>query len=714
MVPGEHKGFGSAPEEAKRRAEELTDSLRYHNHRYYVLNQPQITDAEYDSLYRELASLEAQYPQLQRPDSPTQRVGAEPLEGFENVAHLAPKLSLDNATSAEDLQSFHRRVTTRLKAQAEADAEEAGAEVVDIEPRYVAELKIDGLTVVLRYRNGLLETGATRGDGVIGEDITVNLRTIKSIPLRLRSSAGFTIPALLEVRGEAYMPKAAFAQLNHRREQDGKEPFANPRNAAAGSLRQLDPQITARRPLDCFVYEISFMEAGAAAGPGAEEGLWQPQTHSEALDALAAWGFKLNPETSRDLDLSGVASLCAQWEERRHQLDYDIDGVVIKVNSLQQQELLGATAKSPRWAVAYKFQAEQAVTKVLRIDVQVGRTGALTPVAILEPVRVAGSTVSRASLHNEDILREKDVREGDTVVIHKAGDIIPEVVRVLKEERDGSEEPFQMPATCPICGSPARREEGEAAVRCTGGTVCRAQQGEAIIHFASRAGMDIEGLGPSIVLQLQEAGLVEDAGDLYSLTGAEGREKLLALERIGEKSAANLSEAIDKSKEQPLRKLLHALGPRFVGGRVSSILAQEYRSLDALMAASPEELEAVPEIGEKIAASVVQFFQHPHTKEVVRKLREARVNFQEDSPTTRPRADMEGRRFVFTGALERLTRGEAKSLVEDRGGRATSSVSKNTDYVVVGADPGSKRDRALELGITVLTEEQFLTLMRGE
>jgi len=662
-----------APEKIRIRAEELRKEINHHNYLYHVLDRPQITDAQFDALMKELLELEQTYPELVTPDSPTQRVGGKPREGFNTVTHRVPMLSLGNAFEEQELRDFDRRVKSAFPG-----------EKVD----YVAELKIDGLAVSLFYENGLFVQGATRGDGETGEEITANLKTIPSIPLRLKDDV------TLEVRGEVYMPKSAFAELNKAREEAGKPLFANPRNAAAGSLRQLDPAVTASRHLSIFVYGVGY------AGTG------NFKTHYQLLDFLIEQGFRVNPHFQLCAGIQEVISYCQIWKEKRFDLQYTIDGMVIKVNSFNQQSRLGATLKNPRWAIAFKFPPEEAVTKVTDIILRVGRTGVLTPTAILEPVRIAGTTVSKATLHNEDFIAEKDIRIGDHVVIHKAGDIIPEVVKVEKDKRTGNEKPFQMPAECPVCGAAAIRQEGEAATRCTG-AACPAQVREGLIHFASRGAMDITGLGPAIINQLVDAGLVKDVADLYRLR----KEDLLKLERMGEKSTQNLLEAIDNSRHNPLYRLIFGLGIRHVGERAAKLLADKFGSMEELMAASEDEIMAIPEIGPTIAKSVTTFFAQEQNRELVRKLKRAGVNMQlrKDKKSG---LHLEGKTFVLTGTLQGYTRTEAKEKIESLGGKVTSSVSKKTDYVVAGENPGSKYEKARKLGITILDEAEFNTLLK--
>jgi len=688
----------------------LREAINAHNYRYHVLDAPVIGDAEFDEFLRRLRELEDAYPDLVTPDSPSRRVGGKPLVAFGAVAHSVPMLSLGNAFSEEELRAFDRRVRGLLPGE---------------DVSYVTELKIDGLSVALRYENGLFVQGSTRGDGTSGEDITENLRRVKSIPLRLGvglsgSPRPASLPAaaggVFEARGEIYMPIPEFEALNRRREAAGEPAFANPRNAAAGSVRQLDPAVTAGRSLDSFLYVVIQVQGRPPADT----------THQDGLALLRDLGFKVNPEARPAGSLDEVIAFCDIWREKRGGLRYEIDGVVVKVNSLDQQRRLGATSSAPRWAIAFKFPAEQGVTRVRGIAVSVGRTGAVTPLAELEPVRLAGSTVSRASLHNADYVRDKDIRIGDWAVVQKAGDVIPEIVRILPERRTGEEREFRMPETCPVCGSKVVREEGEAAHRCTASLTCPAQRAEGLLHFASRLGLDIEGLGPAVVLQLLESGLVTDVADLYSL--AARKDELIALERLADKSASNLLAAIERSKGRPLHRLLCALGVRYVGGRVSRVLARHFGTLDALMTAREDDLVAVPEVGEKIAASVAGFFAEPRNQEIVEKLRRAGVNLREPGgprvgapsslfdtpvPAPAPASPLAGKIFVFTGTLLTLQRREAEELVESLGGRAASSVSARTDYLVAGREAGSKLDRARELGVKVLTEEDFRTLLEG-
>ncbi len=650
---------------AQKRLEELRREINRHNWLYHTQDAPEISDAQYDQLMRELLELEEQYPELITPDSPSQRVGGQILEGFTPVVHPAPMLSLDNAFSPEDLRAFSARLHRLL----------------GVRPAYVVELKIDGLAVALEYRDGVFVQGATRGDGSVGEDITANLRTIRTLPLRL------TEPVSIRVRGEAFMPRPAFEALNKVREEQGQPLFANPRNAAAGSLRQLDPRIAASRQLDLFVYTL---EQAQAHG----------DSHWQAMNWLEELGFKVNPQRRRFEDIEEVIEYVETWQVKRAELPYATDGMVIKVDDLALQARAGSTAKSPRWAIAWKFPAEQGRSRILDITLNVGRTGAITPTAELEPVQLAGTTVSRASLHNEDYIRDKDIRIGDLVLVQKAGDIIPEIVASLKDKRDGSERIWQPPAQCPACGSDSVRVEGEAVRRCPNPS-CPAQIRERVIHYASRGAMDIDGLGPAVVDALFRAGLIEDVADLYALKA----EEIAKLERMGEKSAANLVAAIEETKKRPLERLLFGLGIRFVGAKAAKLLAQHFGSIEALQAASQEELMAVPEIGEKIAESVVRELADADMRNLIRRLQQAGVN------TTQPKraggGPLEGKTFVLTGTLDSLTREEAKALIEERGGKVAGSVSAKTDYVVAGEKAGSKLERARQLGIKILNEKEF-------
>ncbi|MHB9094370.1 MAG: NAD-dependent DNA ligase LigA [Eubacteriales bacterium] len=652
----------------------LVDTINEHNYNYYVLDNPQISDTEFDSLMKQLVALEEAFPELSSPDSPTQRVGGAPAAGFTTVTHLAPLLSLGNAFNEQNLRDFDRRVKGGLSGE---------------QVEYIVELKIDGLAISLLYENGLLVRGATRGDGEVGEDITGNLKTINSIPLRIQRPV-----ALLEVRGEAFMPKKEFARLNEEREEAGEQTFANPRNAAAGSLRQLDPRVTSSRALDAFLYGIGQARGLDVTG------------HIEGLNELKSLGFKVNPQIKAFSNIEDVIDYCQEWAEKRHNLPYEIDGMVVKVNDLGQQAALGATSKSPRWAMAYKFPAEEAETVVRDIYVRVGRTGVLTPTASLKPVKVAGSTVSSATAHNEDIIREKDIRIGDHVIIHKAGDVIPEIVRVLPDKRIGSERVFSMPALCPVCGMGVQRVAGEVAVRCPNGK-CPGREREGIIHFVSRDAMDIAGLGPSVVTALLEAGLINDPADLYYLK----YEDIVNLERMGKKSSENLLQAIEKSKSNSLAQLIFALGIRLVGERAGKILAAHFGTMENLQAATVEELTAIPEIGPKMADSIVLYFKEPVNLLLLERLRVAGVNMIQAAPETGDRP-LQDKQFVLTGGLSRYSRKEAQEMIEKLGGKVSSSVSKKTDYVLAGEDPGSKLDKAQALGVKIIGEEEFEEMVR--
>ncbi|GAA4725650.1 NAD-dependent DNA ligase LigA [Brevibacillus fulvus] len=662
---------------AEQRIDELRQQIEKHNRLYYVEDNPQITDQEYDQLMRELQDLENLYPDLVTPDSPTQRVGGQPLPFFEKVEHKTPMLSLGNAFNENDLRDFDRRVRQALGSQP---------------VRYVCELKIDGLAVSLHYQDGIFVKGATRGDGTIGEDITQNLKTIRSIPLRLSR------PLTLEVRGEAFMPKRAFEKLNREREERGEALFANPRNSAAGSLRQLDPKIAASRSLDTFIYGLGDLQGESV------------DSHSKALALLEQLGFKINPESRVFDQIDDVIDFIGGWVEKRPTLAYDIDGMVIKVDSYAQQEELGYTAKSPRWAIAYKFPAEEAITILEGIEVTVGRTGAVTPTALLKPVSLAGTTVKRASLHNEDIIREKGLLIGDHVIVKKAGDIIPEIVGVLPERRTGSEYPFVMPTHCPECGSELVRLEDEVALRCINPS-CPALIREGMIHFVSRQAMNIEGLGEKVITQLYNDGLIKDVADIYDLH--KSREQLLQRERMGEKSVDNMLAAIENSKQNSLERLLFGLGIRLVGAKAARVLAEHFGSLDRVMAASAEELTAIDEIGPKMADSIVQYFSLPSVHELIERLRTAGVNLEYkglriDSESDLPLA---GKTVVLTGTLENMSRSEAEEKITRLGGKVTGSVSKKTDLVIAGDKAGSKLEKAEKLGIQIMNEAEFRQLL---
>ncbi len=653
---------------------ELRDIINYHSRKYYTEDEPEISDFEYDALMTELKKMEAEHPELITPDSPTQRIGGAILEGFEEVVHQVQMQSLNDVFSREEVMDFGRRVAAAVG-----------------DPEYVTELKIDGLSVSLEYRDGVFFRGSTRGDGNVGEDVTENLKTVRSIPLKLTRPLPY-----LEVRGEVFMPHWSFERLNRLQEEREQKPFKNPRNAAAGSLRQLDSRIAAERGLDIFVFNIQQMEGAEVA------------THSEGIALLAELGFKTIPIRRVFPTIEEAFDEVLRIGDERGELDFDIDGAVIKVNSLAQREALGSTAKCPRWAAAYKFPAERKETKLIDIAVQVGRTGVLTPNAVLEPVRLAGTTVSRATLHNIDFIREKDIMIGDTVVVQKAGDIIPEVLDVVREKRDGTERVFEMPDRCPVCGAAAVREEGEAAVRCTGGE-CPAQLARIIIHFAGRDAMDIEGLGPSLVNQLLDRELISSSADLYSLKA----EEVENLDKMGKKSAANLIAAIERSKERDLSSLLFALGIRHVGSRGGRQLAMKFRTLDNLINASEEEIAAVEDMGGITAASVKNYFAQDQNMDIVEGLRRAGVNFDclEDAPED---GALTGLTFVLTGTLPNLKRSDAAALIEKAGGKVSGSVSKKTSFVVAGEEAGSKLDKANALGIAVIDEAELMQMLGEE
>jgi DNA ligase (NAD+) len=665
--------------QALKRISELRDLIEYHNRRYYQLDDPEISDHEYDRLMRELMDLEERYPDIDRTASPTQRVGATPLEKFSTVTHLTPMLSLANAFSEEEVADFDERLRRLLGEKADLD--------------FVAEPKIDGVAINLVFEKGVFIVGATRGDGFAGEDVTQNLRTIRTLPLKMKPLDRERFPDRIEIRGEVYLEKEAFRKLNERRVEQGESPFANPRNAAAGSLRQLDPRITAKRPLNIFCYGVGIIEGMSLS------------THRDVLKALHGWGFPTNPDIRQARDIQECIAYYRHIESFRETLPYEIDGIVLKVNSLALQDRLGMVSRSPRWAVAVKFAPTQATTVIEDIVVGVGRTGVLTPVAVMKPVQVGGVTVSRATLHNVDEIAKKDVRIGDTVIVQRAGDVIPEVVKVIESKRTGKEKPFRMPEKCPVCGSMVVRLEGEVAQRCID-LACPAQIRENIRHFVSRSGMDIEGLGEKIVTQLLDAGLIGDPADLYGIT----KKQLLELERFADKSAENLITAIARSKNPPLERLLFALGIRHVGEYVAKILTRKFGSIAKIEAASQEELTEIEGIGPTIAESLFKFFHEPHNLRIVKKLEQAGVKPVVERHATS--AALEGKTFVFTGGLKGFSREKAKEMVESLGGAATSSVSKKTDYVVAGEDPGSKFEKAKSLGVTILDEEGFLKLIR--
>lgn len=664
--------------QAKEEAERLRKLIRHHDRKYYVKSQPEITDQEYDRLLHALKELEAAFPALVAPDSPTQRIADRPLEGFQGVRHRVPMMSLDNTYSPDELRAFDARVKRFV-----------GGEAV----RYVVELKFDGVSVSLTYRRGALLHGATRGDGEQGDDITANLKTLRAIPLTLEPPKGNSLPHLIEVRGEVYMPLRAFEALNRRRQKEGEPLFANPRNAAAGSLKQLDPRIAAQRNLSIFCYGIGAVEGRSFA------------TQGEALEFLKACGLRVNPYLKRCGSIDEAITYCKEWETKRKGLEYDIDGMVVKVDDLAQQRRLGATAKSPRYAISYKFPAQRAKTQLLDIEVNVGRTGTLTPVANLKPVFLAGTTVSRASLHNEDEIKRKDVRIGDWVLIEKAGEIIPQVVEVLRDQRTGEEKVFQMPVKCPACGGKVSRDEEEVALRC-GSITCPAQLKERLVHFAQRSAMDIEGLGDVMAEQLVAQGLVKDYGELYRLT----KEKLLSLPRTGQKSVDNLLKGIEASKGRGLSRLIFALGIRHVGSANGEGLARHFGSLEKLASARAEELTQLPDVGEGVATSVVEFFKDSGTAKVLEKLKSAGVRVEEAAPRLVSKR-LAGQRVVFTGEMDHLSRAQAEELVRAHGGAVGSSVTRKTTLVVAGDSPGSKLREAETLGVKVVDESTFKKLI---
>lgn len=662
-------------------ADKLRREIRHNEYLYYVLDAPEITDAEYDRMMVRLRELEARYPDSIPADSPTQRVGGRASSQFTEVRHLEPLLSLGNVFSAEELRAFDERVRSGLPAGSKVE--------------YVMEPKIDGLACSLIYENGKLVRAATRGDGVVGENVTANVRTIRSIPLTLKVPEGEAVPELLDVRGEVYMPRQAFMRLNEQRAERGESEFANPRNAAAGSLRQLDPQVTASRSLSFFAYYL--------VGEGA-----QPK-HSESLALLARYGFKVSENYKVVENIDEAIKYIGDFNELRQGLSYDTDGAVIKVNDIYQQRILGATGKDPRWATAYKYPPEQAETTLEDIDWRVGRTGVLTPTAVLTPVKLSGSVISRATLHNEDFIRAKDIRIGDRVIINKAGEIIPEVLRVVAEKRTGDEKEVEIPSVCPECGWRVERQGEEAAIRCTN-PHCPALGREGLIHFVSRDAMNIDGCGPSVINALLDAGLVRDAADLYSLR----KEDLLKLERMGEKSADNLLAALDESKKNELDKLLFALGIRHVGAKVARILATEFGSMEKLQQAQPEELAQIRDIGDKIAESAVTWLNVPANIDLVERLAAAGLTMTFTPPASQEDNPFFGKTLVFTGTMPTLGRAEAKTMAQDVGAKVSGSVSKKTDYVIAGAEAGSKLEKAQQLGVTVIDEAEFLRLLKGE
>lgn len=651
----------------------LVDEINYHNEKYYNQDSPEISDYEYDNLMKELIKLEEENPNLKRVDSPSNRVGGKPLDKFEQIQHKVAMLSLSNAFSKEDLKDFDRRVRGMVSGDVE----------------YVVEFKIDGLSVGLTYNNGVFEKGATRGNGIVGEDISKNLMTVKSIPLKLDEDNEFA------VRGEVYISKKNFEKVNRQQEDSNLQLFANPRNLAAGSLRQLDPKLTAKRPLDIFIFNLEYIENKAI------------KSHSESLEFLENLGFKVSPNYKVFKNIDDVINHIEYWTENRNSLDFEIDGMVVKVNSLEQRESMGYTAKSPRWAIAYKFPAEKKKTKIKEIIVEVGRTGTITPTAILEPVRLAGTTVSRATLHNEDYIREKEIMVNDTVLVQKAGDIIPQVLEVIKEERTGDEIPFNMPDKCPVCLEPTVRLEGEAAVKCINMS-CPAQIRRGIIHFVSREAMNIDGLGESIITLLLNKNIIRDVSDLYYIE----KEDVIDLERMGEKSADNLIKSIQKSKENELWRLINGLGIKYIGVKAAKILANNFKDLDKIMDAKKEDLVNLEEFGDTMANSVIKFFKEEKNIHVINKLKSAKINtkLKEDKGLGLEKI-FNGMKIVLTGTLPTLKRNDAKEMIELRGGKATSSVSKSTTFVLAGEEAGSKLTKANELGVKVIDEEKFLEIL---
>jgi len=662
-------------DKVEKRIQELREIINYHNHKYYVEDNPEISDFEYDTLYRELENLERERPDLITPDSPTQRVGGKPLEGFEKVVHEVQMQSLQDVFSEEELFSFDNRVRG----------------VIGGETDYVVEKKIDGLSVSLEYVNGRFFRGSTRGDGLVGEDVTQNLKTIKSIPMVLNEAIPF-----IEVRGEVFISKTDFIKVNEEQEKSGQPLFANPRNAAAGSLRQLDPKVAAKRKLDIFIFNIQRIEGKTF------------ETHSETLEYLKTLGFKVIPDYKVCHNIREVLDEINKIGEKRGELSFEIDGAVVKVNSLRQREILGSTTKTPKWAVAFKYPAEKKQTRIKEILVNVGRTGVLTPNAVLEPVRLAGTTVSRATLHNMDYIKQKDIRIGDLVWVQKAGDIIPEVVEVVFDARTGDEQPFIMPQSCPVCGAEVVREESEVAYRCMG-IECPAQLFRSIVHFASRDAMNIEGLGPAIIEALLSRGFISGVADLYYLHLR--KEELVKMERMGKKSTENLLNSIEKSKGNNIDRLIYGFGIRHIGLRAAQLLSEHFDSIDSLMKASVEEIIKIPEFGETTAESVVRFFKQEQTHHTIEKLREAGVNLRSYEKKQVKDNRFEGLTFVLTGTLPTYSRAQAAEIIKSFGGKTSNSVSKKTDYVLAGEEAGSKLDKALQLGIKVIDEEDFKRLI---
>jgi len=690
----------AVPDEVRRRYDELRRSVEHHAYQYYVLDQPEIDDAEYDALFRELQALEEAHPELRTPDSPTQRVGGEPLKEFAQVRHLQPMLSLANARNIDELLAWDRRNRRLLEADG----------LGDVPLRYVTEPKIDGLAISLVYRDGVFDVGATRGNGRVGEDVTANLRTVHAVPLRLRArDRGQPAPSVVEVRGEVYLPLAGFERLNEQRAHEGLPTFANPRNAAAGSIRQLDPAVAASRPLSIWVYGIGYSEGFALDG------------HWAALMWLREQGFKVNPDVERHADIEAVIQACKRWGERRAALDFDIDGVVIKVDSFRMQDALGAVAHDPRWAIAFKFAPTTATTKLHAIEVNVGRTGVLTPFAVLEPVEVGGVTVKLATLHNEDDIHRKDIRPGDTVIIQRAGDVIPQVVGPLTQERTGAERVWTMPERCPSCGARVVREQGEVAVRCPNRS-CPAQIVESIKHFVSKDAMDVDGLGEEAVTALHEAGLIANVADLYDLS----RSKLVDVPLFSRKAKGPNGEdilvpgkiaeyvltSLEASKRQPFARVLYALGIRHVGSVTAQALVEHFPSIDALEAATADEIARVPGVGTVVAEAVKDYLADERNQETLAKLRIHGLRFVEEAPQ-RAEGPLRGKTFVITGTLVSFSRAEARQRIEGLGGKVTDSVSKSTDYLVAGAGPGSKLAKARQVGVAVIGEDEFIELLGG-
>lgn len=657
------------------RVADLRQKIEYHNYLYYVRDTPEISDAEYDRMFRELLELEKAHPELASPDSPTQRVGGEPLERFAKVEHHAPMLSLANAFSEEELRAFDRRIRNLLDHN---------------EVAYVTELKIDGVAIALTYQNGRFVRGATRGNGVIGEDVTSNLKTVKRIPLKLKAG-GERIPEM-EVRGEVYLPLSAFNALNEERADQGQALFANPRNAAAGAIRQLDPKVTAARPLSFFGYSIGYIENG------------ELKSQKETLETLQEWGFPVNTNFRRHESIDGVLGFCEAWEPKRESLDYEIDGVVVKVDDLEDQRVLGTVSRDPRWAIAFKFPGQVATTRLKEIGINVGRTGSMNPYAVLEPVRLGGVTIKLATLHNQDDIRRKDIRVGDMVVVKRAGDVIPQVVGPVLEQRSGKEKIFRYPDKCPSCRKPVVHEEGEAMAYCVN-RECPAQIFESLNHFVSRGAMDIRGLGPSTIYKLLELGFIRDAADLYSLTD----EQLSQLPGFKEKSIQNLQSAIDDSRKRPFENVLFALGIRHIGEGVAALLTENFHDIDGLMNASEEEIAGILGIGPRIAKSVHEYFKDAQNRDQVERLRKAGLKMEKGARATK-RGPLLGKTFIITGKLEGMPRSTAEKWIEERGGTVLPSVSKKLDYLVVGADPGSKLAKAQKLGVTQITEKKLFEM----